>query len=109
MVSAFRAFGDLIDVLVIGQDRPGNEALVRQTNPRLAQAEAWVASNAVAVESRVLENVRGRVGPDPATALHVETGPHGSRCTCFWFGRFGLSRGPCSHILALRLAARLPS
>ena len=100
---------DHIDAVWYRRKIPGNEALVRQTNPRLAQAEVWVASNAVAIEDRVHESIRGRVGSDPATAHHVETGPHGSRCTCFWFGRFGLSRGPCSHILALRLAARLPS
>ncbi len=100
---------DHIDAVWYRRKIPGNEALVRQTNPRLAQAEAWVASNAVAIESRLHESVRGRVGAEPGTAHLVETGPHGSRCTCFWFGRFGLSRGPCSHILALRLAARLPS
>ncbi|MES2658415.1 MAG: hypothetical protein V4689_07340 [Verrucomicrobiota bacterium] len=99
---------DHIDSVWYRRKIPGNEALVRQTNPRLAQAEEWVASNAVAIQSREHGNVRGRVGPDPATAHHVETGPHGSRCTCFWFGRFGLSRGPCSHILALRLASQLP-
>ncbi len=99
---------DHIDAVWYRRKIPGNEALIRKTNPRLAQAEAWVTSKAVAIESRVHENVRGRVGPDPATAHQVETGPHGSRCTCFWIGRFGLSRGPCSHILALRLAAQLP-
>ncbi len=99
---------DHIDAVWYRRKIPGNEVLVRRTNPRLSQAEAWVASDAVVVESRINETVRGRVGPDPLTAHLVETGPQGSRCTCFWFGRFGLSRGPCSHILALRLAARIP-
>lgn len=99
---------DHIDAVWYRRKIPGNEALIRQTNPRLAQAEAFLAANAVVIESQLRETVRGRVGADPATAHHVETGPHGPRCTCFWFGRFGLSRGPCSHILALRLAALLP-
>ena len=99
---------DHIDAVWYRRNIPGSEALIRQTNPRLAQAEAWVTSNAVAIESRLNEIVRGRVGTDPATAHQVEIAPQGSRCTCFWFGRFGLSRGPCSHILALRLAAQLP-
>lgn len=99
---------DHIDAVWYRRKIPGNEALIRQTNPRLAQAEAFLAENAVVIESRLRETVRGRVGADPSAAHHVETGSHGSRCTCFWFGRFGLSRGPCSHILALRLAALLP-
>lgn len=82
---------------------PGRQALFRQSNLRLARAEVWVAAGAVAVESHSNAQFRGRVRIDDGTVHHVAIGPEGDRCSCFWHGRFGLSRGPCSHILALRL------
>jgi len=86
---------------------PGKQALIRQSNPRLSKAEAWVAAGAVAVESDLNDRVRGRVRIDADTEHHVAIEPDGgAQCTCFWFGKFGLSRGPCSHIMALRLATR---
>ena len=87
---------------------PGKQALIRQSNPRFAKAESWVASGAVFVESNLNDRLRGRVQIDSEITHHVAIDPDGARCTCFWFGKFGLSRGPCSHISALRLAARLP-
>ncbi|WP_426503691.1 SWIM zinc finger family protein [Dactylosporangium sp. McL0621] len=38
------------------------------------------------------------------TRYTVRDTPAGERCTCQWFARHGLSRGPCKHILAVRLA-----
>lgn len=87
---------------------PGKQALIRQSNPRLAKAESWVASGSVSIESNLNDKLYGRVQIDADTTHHVAIEPGGARCTCFWFGKFGLSRGPCSHILALRLVARLP-
>ncbi len=88
------------------RDLPGSAALVRKSNPRLAKAEAWVEAGAVSIEADSRGKIRGKVSVTEDQFHHVALEPDGdARCTCFWFGKFGLARGQCSHILAVRLAA----
>ncbi|MEU7867433.1 SWIM zinc finger family protein [Dactylosporangium sp. NPDC049140] len=47
---------------------------------------------------------RGRRGPQWRHPVRRPGHPDGERCTCQWFARHGLGRGPCKHILAVRLA-----
>jgi hypothetical protein len=84
---------------------PGNDALIHQSNPRLAQAESWIEKGAVIVENPDPGKLRGKVHVSAAVAHHVAIDSGNARCTCFWFSKFENSRGPCSHILALQLAA----
>ncbi|MFC7337321.1 SWIM zinc finger family protein [Haloferula chungangensis] len=86
---------------------PAHQALIQKSNPRLAKAESWLRAGAVRVESHSPDRSRGEIQIDEKTSHHVAIDAGAGRCTCFWFGKFGLSRGPCSHILALQLATRV--
>ncbi|WP_433075445.1 SWIM zinc finger family protein [Dactylosporangium sp. CA-052675] len=46
----------------------------------------------------------GAVVHSGGTPYTVRTTDGGERCTCRWFARHGLGRGPCKHILAVRLS-----
>lgn len=83
---------------------PGSEALVGVSNPRLMKARKWVDEGKVRIEPHDGTTVSASVG----TAVPHQVVIEGTvaRCTCFWFGRFGTSRGPCSHVLATRFALK---
>ena len=77
-------------------------------NPRLKNALKLVDSGKVDVQLREDGSAEGRVfgsGVWHSVVLdNLERG--GSRCTCAWFGTYGLSRGPCKHILAVKQSLR---
>lgn len=71
---------------------------VLRANPRLAKAQRLVADGAV------------RVGPERAVVAGesgehlVRVGADGpQRCSCAWWSGHGGDRGPCAHMLAVRL------
>ncbi len=51
-------------------------------------------------------SVRGSSGPRVRPVLHVDDSGKvvDASCSCAEFGKHGLTRGPCEHVLALRLA-----
>ncbi len=69
-------------------------------NPRLAAARKL--AEAVEIEARDGDRVQAWVRSQE-THHRVQTGANAS-CTCPWFGKHGLSRGPCKHILAVEMA-----
>lgn len=87
---------------------PGSEELVDRSNPRLEKARKWVAEGKVSLEpdreGRGLARATVGVSSDTAHQVVIEDDTDIARCTCYWHGRFGNTRGPCSHILATRLA-----
>jgi hypothetical protein len=76
---------------------------VRATrHPRLAEAEKLVANGAV----RILGDGANRTEAEVSSGgvvHHVILGAFGDRCTCPWYGRHQGERGPCKHVLAVRL------
>ncbi|WP_146841503.1 SWIM zinc finger family protein [Cellulomonas composti] len=86
---------DLRDAAWFHRELPHDPERVEKDNPRLVTARRLVADGAL---SRAPEgwHVRSRSGgPD-----HLVSG---DRCTCTWFLRHGTGRGPCAHMLAVRL------
>jgi hypothetical protein len=73
---------------------------VEKLHPRLADARALIASNAVTLHD-------GGASVRSGVAVHRVTfaAPH-DVCTCPWWGRHRGTRGPCKHVLAARMAAR---
>lgn len=88
---------------------PASDAMRAKEPPRLKQARSWLESGAVVplpakngvhyAEIRLPENRMYLVSDDSE---------NGARCTCQWFARHRLSRGPCSHILAHSLHLQSP-
>ncbi|RYV52313.1 SWIM zinc finger family protein [Pengzhenrongella frigida] len=73
---------------------------VPRANPRLEAARTLAADGAVhAVGEDVL--VRS-AGVDYAVRLGVDDT---DRCTCAWYGKHRGARGPCKHVLAVRLSS----
>lgn len=75
---------------------------VLRADPRLAKARRLVADGAVQLGV-------GRAEVQGATGRHLvrlaEPGQGGpERCTCAWHARHGGDRGPCAHLLAVRIA-----
>jgi hypothetical protein len=94
---------DLAEQVYFHRELPFDLSLILKLQPRLADARKLVATGAVHIESRtdaVAAWVRSR-GLEYHTVLDKGEG----RCTCPWFAKYGESRGPCKHVLAVRIAA----
>ncbi|GGM53979.1 SWIM zinc finger family protein [Dactylosporangium sucinum] len=91
---------DLADAAPFERHLPLDEAVLAADQPRHRAAEALLASGAVTVSGDTA-TVRGT-----DAEYTVRDTPAGERCTCAWFATHGLGRGPCKHILAVRLHRR---
>src|SRR6185437_9485443 len=75
------------------------DALVdAQDQPRMRDARALLEAGHVELTAG------GATVHSGGTAYTVREAAGGERCTCQWFAKHGLGRGPCKHILAVRLA-----
>ncbi len=75
---------------------PAPEAM----HPRLADARALVASGSV------VSGQRGALVRSGGTEHRVTFASPHDICTCPWWGKHRGTRGPCKHVLAVRMAAR---
>jgi hypothetical protein len=76
-------------------------AVPEAMHPRLADARELIASGAVTpCDGGALV----RTGEVEHRVTFVSAG---DRCTCPWWGKHQGSRGPCKHVLAARIAARI--
>jgi hypothetical protein len=82
------------------RELPFNIQKIDKLNPRLNAAR------------ELLDAVEFEPGEEPlrrawvrSNGVHhlVVAGPE-TRCTCPWFNKYGVGRGPCKHILAVRMA-----
>lgn len=86
---------DLHDEAWFHRELPHDPARVEKDNPRLVAARRLVAEGAVTPAPGGW-SVRSRSGgPDHRV--------DGGRCTCTWSLRHGTGRGPCAHLLAVRI------
>jgi hypothetical protein len=82
------------------RELPFDLSRIPDLHPRLADARAIVNSDNVELDAEGAW-VRGR-----GAEYRVRRDAAGAwRCSCPWTGRHGLSRGPCKHILAVKIAA----
>jgi hypothetical protein len=89
---------DVAEAAFFHRELPYDAAAVVRRNPRLRHAQALRDAGAVRI--------------DGATAVvtvddhvqHVRIAGDGSlSCTCLWWSRYGGSRGPCKHVLAVEM------
>jgi hypothetical protein len=90
---------DLAEQSFFHRELPFGPAL-EKLHPRLADARALIASGAVTLHDGGA-SVRGG---DAEHRVMFAT-PH-DVCTCPWWGRYRGTRGPCTHVLAVRMEAR---
>ena len=89
---------DLSDGSFFHREVPFDSDAVERDHPRLTAARKLVAEGSV---HRVGGELRvGERGHQHWVTLDRED----ATCTCRWYVRYGGRRGPCSHILAARLA-----
>lgn len=70
-------------------------------HPRLADAKALLAENAVTWPAPNVARVRsGDVDYD----VRLAENPADDQCTCPWWAKYHGTRGPCKHVLAARMA-----
>lgn len=72
-------------------------------HPRLAAAHTLVAAGAVTPADAGVVRVRSS-GADYEVRLAGAAGA-GDRCTCPWYAKHRGTRGPCKHVLAVRISA----
>jgi hypothetical protein len=70
---------------------------IASLNPRLKAAEALLAKGAVHITGDVAD-----VASDGVTH-RVQPDGDGWRCTCPWYAKNGVQRGPCKHVLAVEM------
>ncbi|MBB5780001.1 SWIM zinc finger family protein [Nonomuraea jabiensis] len=97
--TAGRVGYDLHEAAHFHRELPYDKEQVAQLNPRLTAARALVDSGAVRLLGETAEVTTG----GGVRRVRIAEG----ECTCpWWFDHRG-SRGPCKHVLAARIAARV--
>ena len=98
LAASGRVGWDAHDAAYFHRELPTDAARVERDNPRLRGARALVASGAVRRDGE--DGWLVRSGDDDYVVRLAGAG----RCTCRWFLRHGGDRGPCKHVLAVRIA-----
>lgn len=93
---------DLSDQAWFHRELPIDDERVTRDNPRLVKARAIVEAGGVQVVDR-----QWRVG-EAGSARWVHHDGTRLVCTCPWEARYGGSRGPCSHVLAVGITQPNP-
>lgn len=83
------------------RELPYDQEALDALHPRLLDARALVDAGAVSpADDGGVHRVRSGEVEHAVRAV-----ADGYRCTCPWYGRHGGDRGPCKHVLAVRLLA----
>jgi hypothetical protein len=89
---------DLAEAAYFHRQLPWSAGDAEAFNPRLRAARALVADGAV-----LLNGALARVGKGDSVHV-VRTDDAGQlSCTCLWWARYRGGRGPCRHVLAVRM------
>ncbi len=84
---------------------PFDLSLVESLHPRLKDARKIVEGGKVTLSSNGEDFVAEVPGTDVTHRVHLTS--TGDRCSCPWFAKHGISRGPCKHILAAQIASEV--
>jgi hypothetical protein len=90
---------DLDAMSFFARQLPFDALVLEQAHPRLREARALVAEDAVRTRTD-----GSAVVTSGQVEYRVVLSPEADRCTCPWWGRHRGSRGPCKHVLAAHLA-----
>lgn len=99
LAASGRVGWDAHDAAYFHRELPTDTSRAERDNPRLRAARALAAAGAVRGDADGAWLVRS--GDDDYV---VRLAAGADSCTCRWFLRHGGDRGPCKHVLAVRLA-----
>lgn len=97
LAAAGRVGFDLAAGAYFHRELPYDPEALNSMHPRLRDAQALVDAGAVRIDGRIAVVQSGQ------NSYQVRDS---SRCTCPWYGKHRDSRGPCKHILAVRISSR---
>lgn len=87
------------------RELPFDLSKVEGMHPRLAGARRLIDTDGVRIVKQSGDHVEAEVAGS-GVAHRVTIGPGGAfTCTCTWHSRHRGTRGPCKHVVALRLAS----
>jgi hypothetical protein len=89
---------DLAEEAYFRRQLPWSAGAAEAYNPRLGAARALVADEAVRLDGAQAEVGRG----DGVNIVRTDDAGRLS-CTCVWWARYRGGRGPCRHVLAVRM------
>ncbi|WP_102507916.1 SWIM zinc finger family protein [Sanguibacter massiliensis] len=98
LAASGRVGRDVVDDAWYHRELPHDPDRVTKDAARLTRARRLLAAGAV---EPLADAWRVRTGDGPGYSVRLD-GPEAS-CTCPWFLRHGTGRGPCAHVLAVRL------
>jgi hypothetical protein len=99
---------DLAEQAYFHRPLPWSAGAAEAGNPRLRGARALVAAGAVRLEAAGQpDGALARVGPGADAHLVRADGTGQLSCTCAWWARYRGGRGPCRHVLAVRMVRDL--
>ena len=93
---------DLGESAYFHRELPFYLSQVEKLQPRLQDARRLIADNKVRIESRNADEVEAFVAGS-GVEHRVRLTADDARCTCPWYSKHAASRGPCKHILAVRM------
>jgi hypothetical protein len=83
---------------------PYDSEFVSRLQPRLKNARKLLASGSVQPLAETSSSDHNRYAVRSSDVTHtVQLTEDSFRCTCPWFGKHGVRRGPCKHVLAAYL------
>ena len=84
------------------RELPFDLSLIERLQPRLKSARKLVAEGKVRVAQRSAGNVEAIVASG-GVEHRVRVTADGAKCTCPWHAKHQSDRGPCKHVLAVRI------
>jgi hypothetical protein len=89
------------------RELPFDLGRVERLQPRLRDARRLVERGAVELDRGADgdDGAGGWVAGSGGVQYRVRETAAGWSCTCPWYGRHGVDRGPCKHVLAIRILA----
>lgn len=96
---------DLSEQAYFHREMPFDLSLVEKLQPRLIAARKLIDADKVRLQKRTKTTVDFTVdGSGVEHRVSVRSGKEATfKCTCPWYNRHGVSRGPCKHILAAQI------
>lgn len=93
---------DLGESAYYHRELPFDMAQVEKLQPRLRDARKLIAEDKVRISSRSADQIEAYV-TGSGVEHRVRLIGDDAKCTCPWYGKHAASRGPCKHVLAVRI------
>jgi hypothetical protein len=96
---------DLAEQAYFHREMPFDISEVEKLQPRLVAARKLIDANKVRRQKQTKSSVEFQVaGSGVEHRVSIESGKDTTmKCTCPWYNKHGLERGPCKHILAAQI------